>query len=186
MFTRKINDELSLALVDPKLADRCFEIIDQNRDYLGKYLPWALTTSSKYDHLAFIKHSLMEYANGNGMACYIIYKNDIAGSVSFNNINHNLKKVVIGYWLRQDLQGNGIMTQAVQKMIDIAFNELDMTKIEISTATENKPSRAICERLGFTLEGVITQNNYINGKIVDSAIYGLQKPSKPSKSKKSK
>jgi ribosomal-protein-serine acetyltransferase len=50
-----------------------------------------------------------------------------------------------------------------------------MEKVQISAATQNKPSRAVCERLGFSLEGVITRAENLNGPVVDHAIYGLSR-----------
>ena len=42
-------------------------------------------------------------------------------------------------------------------------------------ATENLASRAICERLGMKLEGIISNAENLNGRIVDHAIYGLHR-----------
>lgn len=50
-----------------------------------------------------------------------------------------------------------------------------MEKVEISAAVENAASRAVCERLGCELEGIITRNENLNGRIVDHAIYGLER-----------
>ena len=57
----------------------------------------------------------------------------------------------------------------------MAFTDLDMDKVEISAAEKNVASRKVCERLGFKLEGVITQAENINGRIVDHAVYGLSR-----------
>ena len=57
----------------------------------------------------------------------------------------------------------------------MAFIELDMQKVEISAAVENQSSRKVCERLGFSLEGVITCSENLNGRVVDHAIYGLSR-----------
>ena len=51
---------------------------------------------------------------------------------------------------------------------------MGIKKIQIATAVANIPSRNICERLGFIIEGVITRAENLNGKVVDHAIYGLQ------------
>ncbi|HIF9169539.1 TPA: GNAT family N-acetyltransferase, partial [Photobacterium damselae] len=42
-------------------------------------------------------------------------------------------------------------------------------------AIENKASRKVCERLGLTLEGIITRAENINGRVVDHAVYGLSR-----------
>ena len=109
------------------------------------------------------------------MTCAIVYQDNIVGNCSFNSIDHDLKKVTIGYWLSKNQQGKGIVTQVVRKLIQIAFEELGMEKVEISAAVENAASRAVCERLGCELEGIITRNENLNGRIVDHAIYGLER-----------
>jgi ribosomal-protein-serine acetyltransferase len=77
--------------------------------------------------------------------------------------------------LKESAQGHGIITRVCKKLIEIAFNELNIHKIEISAATENFASRAVCERLGMELEGIISNAENLNGRIVDHAIYGLHR-----------
>lgn len=67
------------------------------------------------------------------------------------------------------------MSKCVSYLIRYAFTELEMHKVQISAATENRPSRALCERLGMSLEGVITRAENLNGRVVDHAIYGLSR-----------
>lgn len=105
----------------------------------------------------------------------MLYKDKLVGNISFNSINNELKKVEIGYWLSAEYQGNGIVTKSVSKLIEMAFTELNILKIQISVAVENQPSRKVCERLGFNLEGIITHAENLNGRVVDHAIYGLSR-----------
>ncbi|WP_258224514.1 GNAT family N-acetyltransferase, partial [Aeromonas sp. HMWF017] len=88
-------------------------------------------------------------------------------------IDHDLGKVVIGYWLAERWQGNGIITRACQALIHHAFEEMGMEKVEISAATDNEPSRAVCERLGMQLEGVTRRAERLGNRIVDHAHYSL-------------
>jgi ribosomal-protein-serine acetyltransferase len=50
-----------------------------------------------------------------------------------------------------------------------------MQKVEISVAVDNQSSRGVCERLGFKLEGIITRAENLNGRVVDHAVYGLNR-----------
>ncbi len=109
----------------------------------------------------------------------MIYKDKLVGNISFNSVSHQLKKVEMGYWLSSDYQGKGIVSRSVLKLIDVAFTDLDMEKVQISAATGNQPSRNVCERLGFVLEGTITRAENLNGRIVDHAVYGLGRTSWP-------
>ncbi|WP_139697682.1 GNAT family N-acetyltransferase, partial [Aeromonas salmonicida] len=65
------------------------------------------------------------------------------------------------------------ITRACQALIHHAFDELGMEKVEIRAAVDNTASRAVCERLGFTLEGVLRRAEKLPHGIVDHACYGL-------------
>jgi ribosomal-protein-serine acetyltransferase len=82
----------------------------------------------------------------------------------------------IGYWLSQDVNGNGVMSQAVKQVQDLCFKHGDANRVEIRCATENKKSRAIPERLNFKLDGVLRQAEFLPGcKIHDIAVYSKLK-----------
>ncbi|WP_428774393.1 GNAT family N-acetyltransferase [Vibrio sp.] len=175
MFKVDIDQRLSLALVEPAFAASYLDIVFAERDYLAEWLAWPLFADSEAFFLTFINKSLHDYADGKSMTCAMVYDNTVVGNISFNSINPDLKKVEIGYWLSAHYQGQGIVTKSVSKLIDIAFEQLDMEKVQISAAVGNQPSRQVCERLGFELEGVISNAEYLNGRIVDHAIYGLKR-----------
>jgi ribosomal-protein-serine acetyltransferase len=178
LFSRVIDEEIKLSLVQESFATMYVELVKDNFSYLEKWLAWPPHCKSKLDFISFIRKSLHDYADGKSMVCGIWFNEKIVGNVSFNTINHELKKVEIGYWLIESVQGNGIMTRVCEKLIDIAFSELGMHKIEISAATENLASRAVCERLGMKLEGVISNAENLNGRMVEHAIYGLHRTEK--------
>lgn len=175
MFKNTINADLSLALVEESFASHYAELVQTQTDYLAEWLAWPTHCQSEQDFRIFVQRCLNEYAEGKGMTCAIWYKDRLVGNCSFNTIDHDLEKVTIGYWLSQGEQGKGIMSQVVTKLIDIAFNELGMQKVEAFVAEGNQPSRALCERLGFKHEGTITRAENLHGQIVDHCIYGLQR-----------
>lgn len=177
MFTLTIDDNLGLALVEPSFAPLYLQIISKQRDYLSQWLAWPPHAHDEAFFLSFVERSLGEYADGKSMVCAMVYQGQVVGNVSFNKINQQLKRVEIGYWLDADYQGKGIVSRSVAKLTEFAFTELAMEKVQISAATGNQPSRNVCERLGFKLEGIITRNENLNGRIVDHAIYGLSRES---------
>ena len=175
MFTVEVEKGLKLALVEPKFASIYLEIVSNQRDYLSEWLAWPPHAENEEFFLSFIKKSLHDYADGKSLVCAMIYQNEVAGNISFNAINHDLQKVEIGYWLRRDLQGKGIVSKSLTKLIDYAFTELNMQKVQISAAVDNQASRGVCDRLGFKLEGIITRAENLNGRVVDHAVYGLSR-----------
>jgi ribosomal-protein-serine acetyltransferase len=173
MFTLEVENGLRLALVEPKFAPLYLDIVTAQREYLSEWLAWPPHADNEEFFLSFIKRSLHDYAEGNSMVCAMIYRGELVGNISFNTIDHQLKKVQIGYWLSKEHQGKGIITKSVTKLIEIAFGELNMQKVEIAVAVNNQSSRKVCERLGFTLEGILTRAENSNGRVVDHAVYAL-------------
>lgn len=173
MFTKKIDDELQLALVKPSFAKDYYRIVSQQKDYLGEWLPWVAKMDGEKPFVEFAKAMLHKYADGENLTCAIFYHNELVGNISFNTINHDLKKVGIGYWLSQNYQGKGIMTRAVKAMLAIAKDELNIELAVIKASEGNLPSRAVAERLGFSFDGIIKNAELVNGKILNHTIYTL-------------
>jgi ribosomal-protein-serine acetyltransferase len=65
------------------------------------------------------------------------------------------------------------MTKACRFLVDYAFAELKLNRVEIRCATGNHKSRAIPERLGFKLEGTVRQAEWLYDHFVDHALYGM-------------
>ncbi len=65
------------------------------------------------------------------------------------------------------------MTKALNALIQYGFEELGLNRIQIKVAVENKKSRALPERLGFTQEGIIRQAEWLYDHYVDHVMYGL-------------
>lgn len=173
-FTHKIDEELSLSLVQPSLAEEIYALVDRNREHLSPWMPWVKSTESVEQVHSWIKDSLKSFAEGTGMACAICLQDTIVGVIGYNEIDQSLCKAKIGYWISSEHQNRGIMTRACKHLIDHAFAELKLQKIEIAAARENERSRAVCEKLGMTLEGIITNSEKVGDDIFDHAVYGLQ------------
>lgn len=60
-------------------------------------------------------------------------------------------------------------------MIKYCFEEFDLNWIEISVVVNNEKSWVIFERLGFIREGMLCDNELLNGIYLLSYIYSLLK-----------
>jgi ribosomal-protein-serine acetyltransferase len=72
-------------------------------------------------------------------------------------------------------QGKGIVTNCVKAICSYGFCTLNLNRIWLKCANLNHKSQAIPERIGFTKEGVLRDNEYLNGKYYDSFMYGILK-----------
>ena len=106
----------------------------------------------------------------------IYYKEQFVGLVGYKDTDNLNKKLEIGYWLSQYAQGKGIMMQSVEKLIEFAFQEMDMNRIQIKVAVGNRKSRRIPEKLGFQSEGIERDGELlVDGVYTDIIVYSLLK-----------
>lgn len=173
MFKLEVDKEINLVFLQNSLAAELYALVDSNREYLGQWMPWVKGTTSVTDIESFIESSVVGFSKGKTLVCVIYYKGKLGGVISYNKISKALKKVELGYWISPHLQGIGIINRSCKKLIDYAFDELHMEKVEIRVATKNLPSRNVCEKLGCSLEGEVTNSENLNGSIVNHAVYAI-------------
>ncbi len=97
----------------------------------------------------------------------------LAGVVTYDYIDWSNRAALIGFWLGKSFQGKGIMTRTCSALVDLAFNELGLNRVEISCAVENRRCRLVPERLGFGKEGVSRQREWLYDRFVDTVSYGM-------------
>jgi len=172
-FSLKLDDGLELRLLEERHAEAVFVVVDRNRAYLRQWLPWLDISVSPDDTRNFIKKSLNEFASGEGLVAGIWDHGQVVGAISYNFIDRSNRIAHIGYWLAAERQGKGVMTKACRAMVDHAFNELGLNRVEIRCATGNTKSCAIPQRLGFKQEGIQRQAEWLYDHFVDLVIYGM-------------
>lgn len=169
----KINNDLSLHLVRPELAAPIFAAVDNQRNYLSEWLPWVGSTKRLEDTEKFIKESMQHNTNGTRLTTFISFREKLAGSIGVVGFNKDNKSCEIGYWLSEDLQGQGIMTQTCKAFIDHLFKTKSLNRIEIKVAVGNTKSHAVPMRLGFAKEGVLRQGLLLYGSYFDLSLFSL-------------
>jgi ribosomal-protein-alanine N-acetyltransferase len=81
----------------------------------------------------------------------------------------------IAYWLGEPFWGKGIISNAITKMSDYAFQNYDIVRISAEPFAYNIGSRKALEKAGFILEGIMKNSVYKNGKLYDSCMYAKLK-----------
>lgn len=97
----------------------------------------------------------------------------LVGGTLYPTINMRTGIAEIGVFLAAPARGQGIVTEAVKAMLDHAFGDLGMRRVEWRCAPLNGPSRAIPQRLGFTLEGTLRQVFQVRESYVDLEVWSV-------------
>lgn len=175
MFTLKVDDEIEIRPYILEDAEELSAIVRANCEHLQTFLQWAVPEYSTESAKEFIEQSQKASAEKKREGFGIFCSDKLIGSIGFNKFDWDGRKTEIGYWIAKDYSGKGIITRVCKTLINYAFYELKMNRVEIRCATENIRSSAIPERLGFKLEGVLRQALWRHAKLYDEAIYGLLK-----------
>jgi ribosomal-protein-serine acetyltransferase len=173
MLRFELGDDRSMRLLDAADAEELYELIDANREYLARWMPFVSQTRSAADSLAFIRSTRRQMAENRGMQMAILAGERIIGVAGFHRIDWTSRSTSIGYWLAEAHQGSGTMTAAVRALLDHAFSVLRLARIEIRAGVENGRSRAIPERLHFHEIGTLRAAERIGTELIDHVIYAI-------------
>ena len=149
----------------------------QNKSYLQPFEPrWpddALTPAAFYRRLSRQKRDIR-----NRTACpFLIFRLDnlqLIGGINLNNIARGAAQYAsIGYWLDEQSQGQGYMTEAAMLALGYAFGPLKLHRINAGCVPHNGRSKLLLNRLGFEEEGYARNYVQINGEWQDHLLFGL-------------
>lgn len=173
MFELKVNENVSLTLLEKRDAKELFTLVNESRNYLREWLPWVDNMQHEADYEPIIEMWLKQFSSEDGFQAGISYQGKIVGMVGFHGIDWMNKKTSIGYWLAEEYQGKGIMTDAVRSLLDIAFTTYKLNRVEILCGVENVKSRHIPERLGFKEDGIVRDAEFLYDHFHDCMLYSM-------------
>ncbi|MBN2541019.1 MAG: GNAT family N-acetyltransferase [Bacilli bacterium] len=113
---------------------------------------------------------------GDVLALVDRFDNKVIGSVGLHQKPDEFgnMQTEIGYVLSTPYEGRGLMTEAVRRVLEHAFLELDIDLIHVYHFKENKKSRRVIEKCYFTYVGETVYQTVSFGK-KESLAYQLKK-----------
>jgi ribosomal-protein-alanine N-acetyltransferase len=117
------------------------------------------------------------FESKRGIRWGIVWKENgqFIGTIGLNNLNVKAKKSEIGYELHPDYWRKGIMQEAIQTVLQYAFEELDLVRMGAVTFPGNEASSGMLRKMGFTEEGRLRSYLFQGGQSHDALIFSLLK-----------
>ena len=171
------DKDILLRFVEPKDAEPIFNTIDNERNYLKEWLPFVEETHDIAYTETFIENTIAPHSHD--LTFTISYKDQFVGIIGLKDIDMGNRKTEIGYWLSEKFQHKGIVTRSCKALIEFAFNDMNLHRIQLKAATENYKSQAVAQRLGFTLEGIERDGELHSHGFVDLKVFSLLKEDQP-------
>ncbi|MBU3192164.1 GNAT family N-acetyltransferase [Clostridium bowmanii] len=152
------------------------EILDyqlRNREFLRRFEPsrdegfYTLVTQKR-----ILTESYKQFIMGTGVNFGIYKSNKIIGKIKISNIVMGVfKNAFIGYSMDEKQQGMGYMKEAVKLVVEYAFEELELHRIEATTLMDNEKSQRVLKSCGFKELGISEKYLYINGEWRDHIVF---------------
>ena len=98
---------------------------------------------------------------------------EIIGGMGLCHIDAKRDSAEVGYWLGKKYWGKGITTEALELLMNFAFNELKLHRLYANTFIDNIGSQRVLEKSGFTREGRRKSAVKKDGKYYDDFLFGL-------------
>ena len=173
---RRSPIETSRVLLVPlELGDgnELWDAVDGSRWHLERWLPWVPFNNAPEASVRYAEACVSDWDAGRAVRFAIRDRQsrELLGVVGLDSCVHLHRSCELGYWLRRDATGRGIMTEAARACVDFAFARMAVHRIRCAAATDNSASLRVIARLGFRFEGIARQAELVGARWLDHAIF---------------
>lgn len=177
-FPNLETERLVLRRVDKNDVNEIFSL--RSNVETMKYIPRPLVKNIEdaLEHIAMID-SKIEANEGINWAITLKGNPKLIGIIGHYRIKPEHFRAEIGYMLLPEFQGKGIISEAIKKTVDYGFNEMGLHSIEAIIDPENTASAIVLEKNNFVKEAHLKENEFYEGRFLDTVIYSLLKKNNP-------
>ena len=167
------TDRLRLEPTVPAHAAGLWEAIEASLPELTEFMAWAPSASAA-NTITFTERMEQKRQELTDWSFTIFLGDEVAGNISLMGYEALADLAEIGYWLRSDLCGRGVMTEAGRAIVGFAFDHVGCHRLELRAAETNPGSIRVAEKLGFVREGLLREaNRSPDGGRYDMLVFGL-------------
>jgi [ribosomal protein S5]-alanine N-acetyltransferase len=155
--------------VRPEDAEELAAVYRANREFLAPFEP------PRPDEFFSVEGQLdrLEAQLAAGAHPFAILDGDaIAGTINVSNVVHGaFRSANLGYFVDQARNGRGLATEAVADVVEVAFGELALHRLEAGTLLDNVGSQRVLEKSGFERIGIARRYLFIGGDWRDHLLF---------------
>jgi len=156
-------------------------LVAASREFLA---PWEPARNDSYFSVegqrAIIGAALAKHETGTMLPHVILNESgEVAGRINLNDIVHGaFENGHLGYWVSAAEGGRGLATAAVREIIEVAFGQLGLHRIQAGTLLNNVRSQRVLERNGFIRFAMAPAYLKIDGQWQDHYLYQIINPAR--------
>ncbi|PEY56775.1 GNAT family N-acetyltransferase [Bacillus cereus] len=169
-----VNDRAMLRLMHVNDVASLFTFVEGNKE-IWMYL--ISTMDSYQDMEQYVQVAIKGFEEGTDLPFVVIDQktNEIVGSTRLYSISNDNKTVELGQtWYHPSVHRTSINTECKYMLLQYAFEELQMLRVQIKTDLRNEKAQRAIERLGAVKEGVLRNERKLpHGYIRDAVVYSI-------------
>ncbi|MBD3582975.1 GNAT family N-acetyltransferase [Flavobacterium selenitireducens] len=123
-------------------------------------------------HIAKINDQI-EANQGINWAVTLKGNDKLVGIMGFYRTEFEHFRSEIGYMIHPDYHGQGIVSEAIKKLVEYAFSTMGLHSIVAVIDPDNVASEKVLQKNGFVKEGHFKENEFYDGKFIDSVHYSI-------------
>ena len=97
----------------------------------------------------------------------------VAGYIGLWRFDIENNRAEIGYVLKPECWGKGLMKEAIDVIVRFAFKQMEFHSIMANVNPENNQSIKVLEKCNFKKEAYFREDYFYNGNYLDSLIFGV-------------
>lgn len=156
-------------------APALYEAIVSSREHLQVWFSWVSIYHDAADALAYIRQSQSQAILRQDFALGMFdHHGAFLGGTGLHVRDWAVPAFEIGYWIRKDAEGQGIVSEAVRLVTTCAFEAMGAQRVMIRCNAGNDRSRRVAERAGFVCEGRFRNGERDTaGKLADTLYFAM-------------
>lgn len=136
-------------------TDAVAKMIRDSQAEFTRWFGWA-SSSTRPAVKEYIQSAEEAMALGSAWHYVILlWSGKLVGRVGLSEIDAVNRSAELGYMLRTDAEGSGVMTEAARGLLTHAFGPGRLHRVAAYADCENERSRRVLARLGFQPEGIV-------------------------------
>ena len=122
-----------------------------------------------------VKRWSSNYESGSYFHWVIEWKEtgELVGTINLGNVEESCMMSDTCYMLSPRFWNQGIMTEVLMAVLDYAFEEIGLNRVQAEVFAGNNASSAVLKKCGMSFEGIARQKYYKNGEFIDTALWAI-------------
>jgi RimJ/RimL family protein N-acetyltransferase len=176
MYAISLGDGADLRPLEPWHAEEFLAHLERGREFINRFVPFG----SRATDVASARETLQRYADWRAADTASLHgirlDGKLVGGVLFLNFDAAQGTCEVGCWLEPAATGRGLITRAMRVLLDHAFDDRGIHRVEWIAATGNTASLNVARRLGMTREGVQRESYPHQGVRLDMEVWSILAP----------